>query len=179
MHPRTPHGEVSAARHGVTRHEFTADHPNQVWLSDITEHWTDEGELSLCAVKDVCSGGIVGYSISDRIKSGLAVAALDSDVARRLAHGANVSGCIVHTDRGSQFRSRKFVHATNRHGLAGSMGRVGAVGDNVAMESFFALLQRTPSTAGPRTAGTNFGSRSLPGSNAPITGTAGRAGSDD
>uniref|UniRef100_UPI00047C26F9 integrase core domain-containing protein n=1 Tax=Actinokineospora inagensis TaxID=103730 RepID=UPI00047C26F9 len=48
---------------------------------------------------------------------------------------------IVHTDRGSQFRSRKFVRSLARHGLTGSMGRVGAAGDNAAMESFFALLQ--------------------------------------
>lgn len=128
--------------HGVTRHEFAADHPNQVWLSDITEHWTNEGKLYLCAVKDVYSGRIVGYSISDRMKSSVAVAALDSAIARRRADGVDVAGCIVHTDRGSQFRSRKFVHAINRHGLAGSMGRVGAAGDNAAMESFFALLQK-------------------------------------
>src|SRR3954454_9798999 len=51
-------------------------------------------------------------------------------------------GCIVHSDRGSQFRSRKFVRALNRHQLTGSMGRVGAAGDNAAMESFFALLQK-------------------------------------
>src|SRR5690606_8000181 len=53
-----------------------------------------------------------------------------------------VAGCIVHTDRGSQFRSRKFVRALNRHHRAGSMGRVGSAGDNAAMESFFALLQK-------------------------------------
>ncbi|ALG15469.1 integrase [Kibdelosporangium phytohabitans] len=41
----------------------------------------------------------------------------------------------------AQFRSRKFVRALARHGLTGSMGRVGAAGDNAAMESFFALLQ--------------------------------------
>ena len=49
---------------------------------------------------------------------------------------------IVHSDRGSQFRSRKFCKALKRHGLTGSMGRVGACGDNAAMESFFALLQK-------------------------------------
>jgi len=37
---------------------------------------------------------------------------------------------------------RKFVAALHRHGLVGSMGRVGAAGDNAAMESFFALLQK-------------------------------------
>jgi putative transposase len=41
-----------------------------------------------------------------------------------------------------QFRSRSFVHTLNRHQLSGSMGRVGAAGDNAAMESFFALLQK-------------------------------------
>ena len=128
--------------HGVTRHEFVAERPNQVWLSDITEHRTNEGKLYLCAVNDVYSGRIVGYSINDRMKSSLAVAALDSAIARRRADGVDVAGCIIHTDRGSQFRSRKFVHAINRHGLAGSMGRVGAAGDNAAMESFFALLQK-------------------------------------
>ena len=53
-----------------------------------------------------------------------------------------MAGCVVHTDRGSQFRSRKFVHALNRHAMVGSMGRVGAAGDNAAMESFFSLLQK-------------------------------------
>src|SRR6185369_10282415 len=52
------------------------------------------------------------------------------------------AGTIVHSDRGSQFRSRKFVEALHANGLSGSMGRVGACRDNAAMESFFALLQR-------------------------------------
>jgi transposase InsO family protein len=42
----------------------------------------------------------------------------------------------------AQFRSRKFVHALNGHHIVGSMGRVGAAGDNAAMESFFSLLQK-------------------------------------
>ena len=73
------------------------------------------------------------------MKSRLAVTALNNAVARRVD---DVAGCIVHSDRGSQFRSRTIVSALNRHGLVGSMDRVGAAGDNAAMESFFALLQR-------------------------------------
>jgi transposase InsO family protein len=49
---------------------------------------------------------------------------------------------VLHSDRGSQFRSRKFVRALGRHDMVGSMGRVGAAGDNAAMESFFSLLQK-------------------------------------
>jgi putative transposase len=120
------------------RRDFTADGPNRLWLTDITEHATGEGKLYLCAVKDVYSGRIVGYSIDARMKSSLAVRALESAVARR----GQVAGCMVHSDRGSQFRSRKFVSVIARHGLVGSMGRVGAAADNAAMESFFALLQK-------------------------------------
>jgi transposase InsO family protein len=121
----------------LVRRDFTATAPNQLWLADITEHHTTEGKLYLCAVKDACSNRIVGYSIDSRMKSRLAVTALANAIARR----DDVAGCVVHTDRGSQFRSRKFVRELARHGLAGSMGRVGAAGDNAAMESFFALLQ--------------------------------------
>ena len=52
----------------VKRH-FKAAGPDQVWLTDITEHWTDEGKLYMCAFKDVCSGRIVGYALSDRMTS--------------------------------------------------------------------------------------------------------------
>ncbi|HWI42185.1 MAG TPA: IS3 family transposase [Nocardioides sp.] len=121
---------------------FTADAPNTLWLSDITEHWTREGKLYLCAIKDVYSNRIVGYSIDSRMKAKIAVAALDNAVARRNAEGIGVAGCVLHTDRGSQFRSRKLVHQLNRHHMIGSMGRVGAAGDNAAMESFFSLLQK-------------------------------------
>jgi len=120
------------------RRDFTAPSPNELWLTDITEHPTGEGKLYLCAVKDAYSNRIVGYSIDSRMKSRLAVTALSSAVARR----GDVAGCVVHSDRGSQFRSRKFVNAISRAGMVGSMGRVGAAGDNAAMESFFALLQK-------------------------------------
>jgi transposase InsO family protein len=117
---------------------FVAAAPDQLWFSDITEHPTLEGKLYLCAVKDACSGRIVGYSISDRMKARIAVDAITSAARRR----GDAAGCIVHTDRGSQFRSRKAQCALRRHNLVGSMGRTGAAGDNAAMESFFSLLQK-------------------------------------
>jgi transposase InsO family protein len=121
----------------LVKRDFTATAPNRLWLADITEHRTGEGKLYLCAIKDVWSNRIVGYSIDSRMKSRLAVAALHNAAARR----GDLAGCVLHTDRGSQFRSRKFVRALERHRVVGSMGRVGAAGDNAAMESFFGLLQ--------------------------------------
>jgi transposase InsO family protein len=122
----------------LVERDFTADEPNRLWLSDITEHRTGEGKLYLCAIKDVFSNRIVGYSIDSRMKSRLATTALHNAVARR----GDVAGCILHSDRGSQFRSRRFVHTLSRYEMVGSMGRVGAAGDNAAMESFFSLLQK-------------------------------------
>ncbi|WP_406334195.1 DDE-type integrase/transposase/recombinase [Streptomyces sp. NBC_00203] len=80
----------------MVRRDFTADGPNRLWLADITEHATGKGKLYLYAIKDVFRRRIVGYYIDARMKSGLAVTALDNAVARR----EKAAGCILHTDRG-------------------------------------------------------------------------------
>ena len=126
-----------AVHDDLVRRQFTADRPNRLWLTDITEHRTEEGKLYLCAVKDVFSGRIVGYSIDDRMKASLAVAAMRNAISLR-----DPLATVVHSDRGSQFRSAKFVRLLRNNGLQGSMGRVGACADNAAMESFFSLLQK-------------------------------------
>jgi len=123
--------------HGRPGRDFTATRPNEKWLTDITEHPTGEGKLYLCAVKDCYSGRIVGYSIDSRMKSSLAVSAIRNAISLR-----SPAGTILHSDRGSQFRSKKVIRLLKNNGLLGSMGRVGACGDNAAMESFFALLQK-------------------------------------
>ena len=67
----------------LVERDFTAPGPNRLWLTDITEHPTAEGKLYLCAVKDVWSRRIVGYSIDSRMTSHLAVDALEMAIARR------------------------------------------------------------------------------------------------
>ena len=122
----------------LVKRVFTATAPNTTWLTDITEHRTDEGKLYLYAVKDLHSNRIVGYSIDSRMEASLAVSALRNAVSLR----GRPTGTVVHSDRGSQFRSKAFIGCLRKNHLVGSMGRVGAAGDNAAMESFFALLQR-------------------------------------
>jgi len=130
--------KVGPPVHGdLVSRQFTAARRNQLWLADITEHPTTEGKLCLCAIKDACSGRIVGYSMDSRMKSALAVAALRNTIALRAP-----AGTVVHSDRGGQFRSRACVRTLASNGLTGSMGRAGACGDNAAMDSFFALLQK-------------------------------------
>ena len=88
----------------LVKRKFTATRPNQLWLTDITEHRTDEGKLYLCAIKDVCSNKIVGYLIDSRMKASLAVAAARNAIGQR-----TIDGTILHSDRGSQFRSNAFL----------------------------------------------------------------------
>ena len=126
-------------RDDLVEREFTAERPNERWVGDITEHKTRNGKLYLCMFKDLWSNKIVGYSMSNRMASDLAVAAI-RNAARLRNH--DVAGVVVHTDRGSQFRSRAFGRELNAHNMIGSMGRVGAAGDNASAESFFALLQK-------------------------------------
>ncbi|GGL05697.1 hypothetical protein GCM10007382_26960 [Salinibacterium xinjiangense] len=87
--------------------------------------------------QDLWSNRIIGYSIDSRMTAELAVAAVRNAVALR-----DVDGTILHSDRGSQFQFRMFVELLRQEGIAGLMGRVGACGDNAAMELFFALLQK-------------------------------------
>ena len=121
----------------LVQRDFTASAANVLWLTDISEHPTGEGKLYLCAVKDVFSNRIVGYSMDARMPAALAVDALNNALSTR-----DAPNTVVHSDRGSQFRSRAFVRALGQAELKGSMGRVGTCADNAAMESFFALLQK-------------------------------------
>ncbi|WP_448629555.1 IS3 family transposase [Cellulomonas soli] len=134
-----PHDDLLAVvdEHGVVRHEFVADAPNKVWLWDISEHPTAEGKLYICAIKDVYSNKIVGYSIDSRMKSCLARAAMRNAIALR-----SPAGTVCHSDRGGQFRAKATQRLLANNGLVGSMGRSYGAGDNASMESFFALLQK-------------------------------------
>lgn len=127
-----------AVHDDLVKRNFTAARPDAVWLTDITEHPTGEGKLYACIIKDVFSNRIVGYAIGPRMTAKLARSALRAAIARR--QPARV--VVVHSDRGSQYRSRIFRAALKAAGLQGSMGRVASAGDNAAMESWNSLLQK-------------------------------------
>ncbi|NND02833.1 MAG: IS3 family transposase, partial [Acidimicrobiia bacterium] len=129
---------ATAANDDLVARHFNADDPNTVWIADLTRHRTAEGKLYVCAIKDLWSHRIVEWATDERMKARLVEAAIEMAVARR----GDVAGCILHADRGSQFRARKVHRALARHRMVGSMGNVGTTADNAAMESFFSLLQK-------------------------------------
>jgi putative transposase len=127
-----------AVHDDLVNRDFNAEWPDQVWLTDITEHPTNEGKLYCCALKDLCSRRIVGYAFGPRMTAALATSALRQAIARRQPQGT----VVVHSDRGGQFRSRAYRALLKAAGLTGSMGRVAAAGDNAPMEPFYSLLQQ-------------------------------------
>jgi putative transposase len=110
---------------------------NQAWVADITYVATAEGWLYLAAVMDLASRRIVGWSMSDRIKTELVCDALKSAYWRRKPP-ANL---IVHTDRGSQYGSDRYRTLVRDFLMVASMSRRANCWDNSPMESFFKTLK--------------------------------------
>ncbi|MGI8614516.1 MAG: IS3 family transposase [Nocardioidaceae bacterium] len=127
-----------APHEDLVKRRFAADEPNRLWCTDITEHPTGTGKVYCCAVLDVFSRVIMGWSIADHMRSELVVDALQMATWRRRPE----PGVIVHADRGSQYTSWVFGHRLRSAGLLGSMGRVASSVDNTMMESFWSTMQR-------------------------------------
>jgi putative transposase len=100
---------------------FQASEPCQIWLSDITYIATNEGWLYLAGHKDIFTGEIVGYAMSNRMTKEFVVNAL----FRAVANKRPPKGLILHSDRGSQYCSHDFTRALDQFGMKASMSRKG------------------------------------------------------
>lgn len=121
----------------VLNRDFTTTAINQKWVGDITYVPTREGWLYLAVVIDVHSRAVIGWSMSKRMKKDLVCDALLMALFKR-KFPKNV---IVHSDRGSQYCSKKYRRIIKRNQLIGSMSRKGNCWDNSIAESFFHTLK--------------------------------------
>jgi putative transposase len=121
----------------LVRRRFTADAPDRLWMTDITEHPTREGKIYCCAVLDAFSRMVVGWSIDSSQTALLVTNALGMAIRRR----SPGSEAIIHSGRGVQFGSWVFSQKVRDAGLAPSMGSVGAPFDNAMVEAFWARMQ--------------------------------------
>ncbi|MFE2448743.1 IS3 family transposase [Streptomyces sp. NPDC059426] len=117
--------------------DFTATRPGTRLVGDITYLPTREGRLYLACWLDLATHEVVGYAMAGHHRAELVVDAL------RMAHGRGSpeTGCITHSDRGSEYTSAQFRAGTDRLGLRQSTGRTGSCFDNAAAESFWAVLK--------------------------------------
>lgn len=127
-----------AVHDDLVQRRFAATAPDRLWCTDVTEHPTSEGKVYCCAVLDVFSRQVVGWSIADHVRAELVVDALQMATWRRQPN----SSTIVHSDRGSVYTSWVFGHRLRQAGLLGSMGRVASSVDNSMIESFWSTMQR-------------------------------------
>jgi putative transposase len=111
--------------------------PNELWVTDITEHPTREGKVFCCCVLDSFSRRIVGWSIDTVQDANLVVNALDMAIKNRRPE----PGGIVHADHGTQFTSWAFTNKIRSSGMMPSFGTVGDGLDNAMMESFWSSMQ--------------------------------------
>ncbi|MGZ6589804.1 MAG: IS3 family transposase [Solirubrobacteraceae bacterium] len=121
----------------LVRRSFRRDRPNELWLTDITEHPTREGKLYCCVVLDTFSRSVVGWAI-DTIQTTLLVLNALGMATQRREHR---DGLVIHSDRGVQFTSWAFSHRVRDAGIAPSMGATGSCFDNAMMEAFWARMQ--------------------------------------
>lgn len=112
---------------------FTPTAPNQVWTSDITYLWTDEGWLYLAIVMDLFNREIVGWSLKPRMMADIATDALTMAWFRKWP----TPGLLHHSDRGSQYASHAFQDRLREYGMTCSMSRKGNCWDNAPTESWF------------------------------------------
>ena len=111
--------------------------PNQVWAGDITYLKTGEGWMYLAIVMDLYSRRIIGWEIHKRMTTDLVERALLRAIKLRRPK----RGVVFHSDRGSQYTSRRFRKRLSKKGLRSSMGDVGACCDNAVVERFFGSLK--------------------------------------
>ncbi len=117
--------------------DFTAERPNEKWVSDITYIPTGEGWLYLAGVMDLHSRKIVGWAMDKQMTSDLVCNAFKMAVAQRQPQ----PGLLHHSDRGSQYAGKPYQDLLKEYQCQISMSRKGNCWDNAVMESFFATLK--------------------------------------
>jgi len=132
---RDPNGEPSE---DLVQRRFTAEGPDRLWVTDVTEHPTGEGKVYVAVVLDAWSRLVVGWSIAEHMRAELVVDALQMAIWRRRPPAG---GTICHSDHGAQYTSWAFGRRLRAAGLLGSMGSIGDCYDNALAETFFATLQ--------------------------------------
>ena len=110
--------------------------PDRLWVADITYVPTWAGFLFLAVVMDAFSRRIVGWAMTDHLRTSLVLEALNMALFQR-----KPSSVIHHSDQGTQYTSVAFGNRCDEAGVRPSMGSVGDCYDNAMCESFFATLE--------------------------------------
>jgi putative transposase len=131
-------GRIAA---NLLKRDFTADKPNQKWVTDVTQYRVGDERLYLSAIKDLCSNEIIAYHMSKRNDNELVLETFKSAFETQKDATGKIAGLIVHSDQGFQYTSHAYHNMLPTVGAQISMSRRGNCLDNAAMESFFSHLK--------------------------------------
>ena len=135
---KTTRPDENAARPADLVHrQFKAERPNQLWVADITYVTTWNGFVYVAFVIDVFARMIVGWRVSNSLRSDLALDALEQALHAR----KGLDGLIHHSDRGCQYLSIRYTERLIDAGVAGSVGSVGDSFDNALAETINGLYK--------------------------------------
>ena len=135
--PKWRHTKPDNIAGDLVERNFARSGPNQLRVTDITEHRTREGKIYCCVVLDAYSRRVVGWSIDASPTAALVTNALGMAIdSRRPAPGT-----LIHSDHGVQFASWAFTDRAKASGLVPSMGSVGDCYDNSMIEAFWSRMQ--------------------------------------
>ena len=119
--------------------DFTASRPNELWVSDLT-YVRMAGRFAYVAlVIDVFARYIVGWQVSNSLRSDLALDALEQAIGERL--GNNVEPLVHHSDRGVQYLDFRYTRRLALAGIEPSVGSRGDSYDNALAESIIGLYK--------------------------------------
>lgn len=121
----------------LVQRDFAPKGRDQAWCGDITQIRVDNRWLYIATVIDMFSRRVVGLALGHDATTDLTVRAMLDALKRRRPR----DGLVFHTDRGVQYRARRFRRLTTRRGVIQSMSRSGNCLDNAVAESFFATLE--------------------------------------
>ncbi len=121
----------------LVNRQFVTDRPNQLWVADLTYVWTWRGFVYVAFVIDVFSRKIVGWRVSNSLRTNLAMDALEQALHAR----TGLDGLIHHSDRGSQYLSIRYTERLAEAGIETSVGSVGDSYDNALAETIIGLFK--------------------------------------
>jgi putative transposase len=120
--------------------DFTAPAPNRRWVADITYVPAACGFVYTAFVTDLFSRKIVGWQVTDHLRAGLALDALEMAL---FARRDQITGQLVHhSDRGVQYTSIRYTQRLADIGAVRSVGSKGDSYDNAAAETVNSLYKK-------------------------------------
>ena len=130
-------GTVGKIAPNILNRNFTAETPNEKWVTDITEFKLFGEKLYLSPVLDLFNGEIITYTIGSRPTYSLVSEKLEKALERL----PEEHQLLMHSDQGWHYQMKPYSHTLQSRGIVQSMSRKGNCHDNSVMENFFGIMK--------------------------------------